>query len=177
MNDEQIGNATKIVQCWSIIDPLQSVVLSQIEFDAQKELYTDAQPPNLYPSAHKWDAKKSAWVLDKAKAAEIEAQAKQATEAEQLTQIEAAINAHINGVVHGLGLGFLTANDAMKYTGYPNRFRPIAEAVGKWVAEIWYLAAQDKVAIVSGKKSIPTVDEALAQIPPLVMPEQQKVGE
>lgn len=96
----------------------------------------------------------------------------------RLHEIEQAIQNHINQTVAGLGMGFTDDQSLIgKYAGYDNVFRPIAEAVGKWVAEIWYLAAQDKVAIVSGKKSIPTVDEALAQIPPFVMPEQQKVGE
>ena len=134
---------------------------------------------NDQPSpAHVWDTKKSAWVLDKTKQAELDKQAALAAGQARLHEIEQAIQSHINQTVAGIGMGFTDDQSLIgKYAGYDNVFRPIAEAVGKWVAEIWYLAAQDKVAIIAGEKAIPTADEALAQIPPFVMPEQQKVGE
>ena len=144
----------------------------------------DAQIPGGYtteprPSeAHDWDAKKSDWTINKTKQAELDKQAALAADQARLHEIEQAIQSHINQTVAGLGMGFTDDQSLIgKYAGYDNVFRPIAEAVGKWVAEIWYLAAQDKAAIIAGEKAIPTVDEALAQIPPFVMPEQQKVGE
>lgn len=137
--------------------------------------YTDTPQPS---PAHDWDDKKSVWVLNKTKQAELDKQAALAADQARLHEIEQAIQSHINQTVAGLGMGFTDDQSLIgKYAGYDNVFRPIAEAVGKWVAEIWYLAAQDKAAIMAGKKAIPTVDEALAQIPPFVMPEQQKVGE
>ena len=139
------------------------------------EGYTTKQRPS---DAYNWDAKKQDWVLDKTKQAELDKQAALAAGQARLHEIEQAIQSHINQTVAGLGMGFTDDQSLIgKYAGYDNVFRPIAEAVGKWVAEIWYLAAQDKAAIIAGEKAIPTVDEALAQIPPFVMPEQQKVGE
>ena len=144
----------------------------------------DAQIPGGYtteprPSeAHDWDTKAGTWNINKTKQAELDAQAALAAGQARLHEIEQAIQSHINQTVAALGMGFADDQSLIgKYAGYDNVFRPIAEAVGKWVAEIWYLAAQDKAAIIEGKKSIPTVSEAIARIPPLVMPEQQKVGE
>ena len=137
----------------------------------------DAQIPGGYtteprPSeAHDWDAKAGAWVINKTKQAEIETQAALAAGQARLTEIEQAIQSHINQTVAGLGMGFTDDQSLIgKYAGYDNVFRPIAEAVGKWVAEIWYMAGQYKAAIVAGKKAIPTVDEALAQIPVFTLP-------
>ena len=91
----------------------------------------------------------------------------------RLAEIENAIQTHINQTVANLGMGFTDDTSLIgKYAGYDNVFRPIAEAVGKWVAGIWYKAAQDKNAIIAGKKPIPTVEEAVARIPKFVMPEQ-----
>ena len=121
--------------------------------------------------AHVWDAEKSDWVLDKAKQAELDKQATLAAGQARLVEIEQAIQAHINATIQGLGMGFTDDQSLIgKYAGYDNVFRPVAEAVGKWVAEIWYMAGQDKAAIVAGKKAIPTVDEALAQIPVFTLP-------
>ena len=121
--------------------------------------------------AHSFDRKTGKWVLDKNKQAELDAQAELAAGQARLAEIEQSIQLHINQTVVGLGMGFTDDQSLIgKYAGYDNVFRPIAEAVGKWVAEIWYLAGQDKAAIVAGKKAIPTVAEALAQIPVFTLP-------
>lgn len=121
--------------------------------------------------AHEFDVKTKTWVLDKAKQAEIDAQAAQVAGLARLAEIENAIQSHINQTVQGLGMGFTDDQSLIgKYAGYDNIFRPYAEAVGKWVAGIWYLAGQDKASIIAGQKDVPTIDEALAQIPPLVLP-------
>ena len=121
--------------------------------------------------AHEFDVKTKTWVLDKAKQAEIDAQGAQVAGLARLAEIENAIQSHINQTVQGLGMGFTDDQSLIgKYAGYDNIFRPYAEAVGKWVAGIWYLAGQDKAAIIAGQKNVPTLDEALAQIPPFVMP-------
>ena len=121
--------------------------------------------------AHSFDKKLGKWVLDKAKQAELDAQAALAAGQARLVEIEQAIQSHINQTVAGLGMGFTDDQSLIgKYAGYDNVFRPIAESVGKWVAEIWYLAGQNKAAIVAGKKAIPTVAEALAQIPVFELP-------
>lgn len=158
-------------QCWLTTDPRQSIVLSVDDLDIPDGYTTKPQPS----SAHDWDAKKSTWVLNKAKQAELDAQAALQAGQARLTEIEQAIQSHINQTVAGLGMGFTDDQSLIgKYAGYDNVFRPIAESVGKWVAEIWYLAAQDKAAIIEGKKSIPTVSEAIARIPPFVLPSSEQ---
>ena len=121
--------------------------------------------------AHTFDKNTGKWVLDPTKQAEIDAQAAQVAGQKRLTEIEQAIQTHINQTVQSLGMGFTDdASLISKYAGYDNVFRSIAEAVGKWVAGIWYLAGQDKAAIIAGQKDIRTVEEALGQIPLFVMP-------
>ena len=152
----------------------QSLVLGRDDWAVPKG-YTEKPRPS---EAHDWDAKKSDWTINKTKQAELDKQAALAAGQARLHEIEQAIQSHINQTVAALGMGFTDDQSLIgKYAGYDNVFRPVAEAVGKWVAEIWYLAAQDKAAIVAGNKAIPTVGDAIARIPPFVMPEQQKVGE
>ena len=67
-------------QVWSTSDPLQSVILSISDTDIPRG-YTDQQPPS---AAFDWDAKKSVWVLNKDKQAEMDKQALDAADA-QLT--------------------------------------------------------------------------------------------
>ena len=141
----------------------------------------DAQIPGGYtteprPSeAHDWDTKAGTWNINKTKQAELDKQAALAAGQARLVEIEQAIQSHINQTVAGLGMGFTDDQSLIgKYAGYDNVFSPVAEAVGKWVAEIWYLAGQDKAAIVAGKKAIPTVAEALAQIPAFVLPSAEQ---
>ena len=154
-------------QCWLTTDPRQSIVLSVDDLDIPEGYTTKPQPT----PAHDWDAKKGDWVINKTKQAELDKQAALAAGQARLHEIEQAIQSHINQTVAALGIGFTDDQSLIgKYAGYDNVFRPIAEAVGKWVAEIWYLAAQDKAAIMAGKKAIPTVDEALAQIPVFTLP-------
>ena len=134
------------------------------------EGYTTKQRPS---DAYNWDATKQDWVLNAAKQEELDTQAAQVAGQARLAEIENAIQTHINQTVANLGMGFTDDTSLIgKYAGYDNVFRPIAEAVGKWVAGIWYKAAQDKNAIIAGKKPIPTVEEAVARIPKFVMPEQ-----
>ena len=118
-----------------------------------------------------WSSNDKAFIVDQKKQAELDKQAAQAAGAQKLAAIEQAIQSHINATVQGLGMGFTDDQSLIgKYAGYDNVFRPIAEAVGKWVAGIWCSASQDKAEIIAGKKGIPTIGEALAQIPPFVPP-------
>ena len=155
------------VQVFDTQNPKFSVVLGRDDLTIPEGYTTSAQPSD----AHVWDGQTCKWVLDKIKQAELDAQAALAAGQARLIEIEQAIQSHINQTVVGLGMGFTDDQSLIgKYAGYDNVFRPIAEAVGKWVAEIWYLAGQDKAAIVAGKKAIPTVAEALAQIPVFTLP-------
>lgn len=124
---------------------------------------------NDQPSpAHVWDTKKSAWVLDKAKQAELDAQAeKQAAEA-ALVNIKQALQAHIDGVAHSLG--FTDGNSVMLYAGFANAFQSLAQAFGAWEAGIWVLANEHMALVKAGKKAMPTLTEAVGMIPAFVPP-------
>ena len=131
--------------------------------------YTDKSRQN---DAYNWDAKSSDWVLDKAKQAEIDKQAIQAAGAQKLVAIEQAIHNHLEQVVADLGLGVESGDKLISlYAGYDNPLRPYAEAFGKHRAQVWVMAKQDKDLILAGKKPIPTVEEAVAAIPPFIMTE------
>ena len=167
MRDDLTGK-----QVFNTADPRQSLVLGREDWTIP-DGYTDKPAPSL---AHVWDKKTGDWVLDKAKQAEFDAQAAQVAGLARLAEIENAIQSHINQTVQGLGVGFTDDQSLIgKYAGYENVFRPYAEAIGKWVAEIWYKAGIDKAAIIAGEKPIPTIEEALAEIPTFVMPEVQNV--
>ena len=164
MRDDLTGK-----QVFNTADPRQSLVLGRDDW-AVPEGYTEKPRPS---EAHDWDKKTGDWVLNAAKQEELDTQAAQVAGQARLAEIENAIQTHINQTVANLGMGFTDDTSLIgKYAGYDNVFRPIAEAVGKWVAGIWYKAAQDKNAIIAGKKPIPTVEEAVARIPKFVMPEQ-----
>ena len=104
----------------------------------------------------------------------MEAQAEQERKLLQLAALEQALQQHINQTVMDLGLGFTDEQSLIgQFSGYDNVFRPIAEAVGQWVAAIRYTFAHSKAAMLAGEKPIPALAEALAEIPPFVMPEVQ----
>lgn len=181
-NGEKITGFDDKKQAW-LYRPDYTGVTVYSTADGVSRILTDAdvQIPGGYtisprPSeAHDWDAKAGTWVINKTKQTEIETQAALAAGRARLAEIEQAIQSHINQTVAGLGMGFTDDQSLIgKYAGYDNVFRPIAESVGKWVAEIWYLAGQDKAAIIEGKKSIPTVSEAIARIPPFVLPSSEQ---
>ena len=182
VNGEKIAGFDAKKQAWLYRPDYTGItVYSTADGTARILTEADAQIPDGYtteprPSeAHDWDAKTGTWVLNKAKQAELDAQAALQAGQARLVEIEQAIQSHINQTVAGLGMGFTDDQSLIgKYAGYDNVFRPIAESVGKWVAEIWYLAAQDKAAIIEGKKSIPTVSEAIARIPPFVLPSSEQ---
>lgn len=131
--------------------------------------YTEKPQPT---PAHIWNTKTSDWQLDKAKQAEIDTQAAQAAGQQRLVEIEQAIHNHLEQVVAELGLGVESGDKLISlYAGYDNPLRLYAEAFGKHRAQVWVMAKQDKDLILAGKKPIPTVDEAVAAIPPFIMTE------
>ena len=163
MRDDLTGK-----QVFSTADPRQSLVLGHDDWTIQ-DGYTDKPAPSL---AHVWDKKTGDWVLDKAKQAEIDKQAIQAAGAQKLVAIEQAIHNHLEQVVADLGLGVESGDKLISlYAGYDNPLRPYAEAFGKHRAQVWVMAKQDKDLILAGKKPIPTVEEAVAAIPPFIMTE------
>ena len=58
------------IQCWSTVDPRQSMVLSVDDLDIPEGYTTKPQPT----PAHDWDSKKGDWVLNESKQAAIDAQ-------------------------------------------------------------------------------------------------------
>ena len=159
MRDDLIGK-----QVFNTADPLQSLVLGRDDW-ATPEGYTDKPAPS---AAHVWDKKTCDWVLDKAKQAELEAQAaKQAAEA-ALVNVKQALQAHIDGVAHSLG--FTDGNSVMLYTGFNNPFRALAEAFGAWEAGIWVLANEQMSLVKAGKKAMSSLTEAVGMIPAFVPP-------
>ena len=151
-------------QVFSTADPRQSLVLGRDDWSVPHG-YTETPQPT---PAHSWDAKSGDWVLDKAKQAELDAQAaKQAAEA-ALVNIKHALQAHIDGVARGLG--FTDGNSVMLYTGFNNSFRALAEAFGAWEAGIWVLANEQMSLVKAGKKAMPSLTEAVGMIPAFVPP-------
>ena len=133
------------------------------------EGYTTKQRPS---DAYNWDAKKQDWMLNAAKQAELDAQIAQAAGMRKLAEIEQAIHHHLEQVVAELGLGVESGDKLISlYAGYDNPLRPYAEAFGKHRAQVWVMAKQDKDLILAGKKPIPTVEDAVAAIPPFAMTE------
>ena len=155
------------------LQPITADVYAEIVAARSKGLSfvvkSDGESVNVAPSvAHVWDAKKGDWLLDKAKQAELDAQAeKQAAEA-ALVNIKQALQAHIDGVAHSLG--FTDGNSVMLYAGFNNPFRALAEAFGAWEAGIWVLANEHMALVKAGKKAMPTLTEAVGMIPAFVPP-------
>ena len=78
------------IQCWSTVDPRQSMVLSVDDLDIPEGYTTKPQPT----PAHDWDAKKGDWVINKTKLAELDRQEAQAA----FEQAKAAKTAEINNL-------------------------------------------------------------------------------
>ena len=144
----------KEVQLWSTIDPLQSIVVSS-HGDIPEGYTTKPQPT----PAHDWDVKKSVWVLNKTKQAEIDAQAMLAA----VDAVKQALQSHIDSVA--FGLGFSGGNAVMLYAGFENQFKPLAQAFGAWEAGIWVAANQYMAQVKSGDAPMLMPDEAVAKIP------------
>ena len=163
MRDDLTGT-----QVFNTADPRQSLVLGRDDWAVPKG-YTEKPRPS---EAHDWDAKKQDWMLNAAKQAELDAQIAQAAGMRKLAEIEQAIHHHLEQVVAELGLGVESGDKLISlYAGYDNPLRPYAEAFGKHRAQVWVMAKQDKDLILAGKKPIPTVEDAVAAIPPFAMTE------
>ncbi|MFZ1417418.1 MAG: hypothetical protein WAS93_03620 [Burkholderiaceae bacterium] len=146
------------------------LILTELDQEIPDGYAVEPQPS----PAHRWDARKRQWALDQSVQDQMEAQAEQERKLLQLAALEQALQQHINQTVMDLGLGFTDEQSLIgQFSGYDNVFRPIAEAVGQWVAAIRYTFAHSKAAMLAGEKPIPALAEALAEIPPFVMPEVQ----
>ena len=142
-------------QVWSTNDPLQSIVLST-SYAGIPDGFTDKQPPS---DAYDWDAKKSEWVLNKDKQAELDAQAEQ----QAVESVKHALQAHIDAVAVGLGFG--GGNAVMLYAGFTNAFQSLAQAFGAWEAGIWAQANQYMAQVKAGEAPMLTPEQAVERIP------------
>ena len=131
----------------------------------------DGTSVSVAPSAtYDLDVKTKQWVLNKTKQAELIVQAEQ----QAVDAVKHALQSHIDAVA--IGLGFSGGNSVMLYAGFANAFQSLAKAFGAWEADIWAQANQYMAQVKSGDAPMLTTDQAVARIPPFVMPEQQKVG-
>ena len=98
------------MQLWSTIDPLQSIVVStHRDMPAN---YTAEPPPS---GAHDWDGTK--WVLNKAKQAELDAQANQAAFDKAKTDKAAEINNKAQSYIdHATGADQLPAFEVQSWS-------------------------------------------------------------
>ena len=54
---------------------------------------------------------------------------------------------------------------ARSYAGYVNPFQPEALALANWSADCWVKAGEIEAAVRAGSRSMPTVGEALSEMP------------
>ena len=100
-------------QVFSTTDPSQSLVLGREDW-AVPDGYTETPAPS---PAHVWDAKKSAWLLDKAKQAELDAQANQAAFDKAKTDKAAEINNKAQSYIdHATGADQLPAFEVQSWS-------------------------------------------------------------
>lgn len=147
------------VQCWSTTDPRQSVVLAVTDW-LIPDGYTDTPQPS---PAHDWDDKKSVWVLNKTKQAELDAAARAQAEKQAVEAVKHALQSHIDSVA--IGLGFSGGNAVMLYAGFANAFQQLAQAFGTWEADIWEQANQYMAQVKVGDAPMLMPEQAVERIP------------
>ena len=57
---------------------------------------------------------------------------------------------------------------ARSYTGYTNPFQTEALKLADWSAACWNTAGEIEIAVLNGTRSIPTIEEVLAELPVFV---------
>ena len=63
-------------------------------------------------------------------------------------------------------LGYDEINSIAKYMGYDNPYRAEAEALGLWTSNTWAYIEAELAKVMSGGRSMPSTDEALAELTP-----------
>jgi len=58
---------------------------------------------------------------------------------------------------------------ARSYAGFVNAFQAEATKLGQWASECWVYAGQVEQDVVNGVRAMPTPEELVAELPPLVM--------
>ena len=85
-----------------------------------------------------------------------------------LKAIEAAIEKHMDEVAQAKR--YDNRDSCRLYAGYPNPFQAEAIAFGQWVAQCWVDSNQAQADIANGLRTIPTPEEAVAELPTMGWP-------
>lgn len=67
-------------------------------------------------------------------------------------------------------LGFSGGNALMLYVGFENSFQSVAQVFAAWEVSVWVEAGAYKAQVIAGTAPMLTPEEAVAQMPELVMP-------
>ena len=90
------------------------------------------------------------------------------TPQELLKAIEQAIEKHMDEVAQSKR--YDNRDSCRLYAGYVNPFQAEAIAFGQWVAQCWVASNQAQADIANGLRTIPTPEEAVAELPVMVWP-------
>ena len=85
-----------------------------------------------------------------------------------LKAIEQAIEKHMDEVAQSKK--YDNRDSCRLYAGYTNPFQAEAIAFGQWVAACWVASNQAQADIANGLRTIPTPEEAVAELPVMVWP-------
>ena len=80
-----------------------------------------------------------------------------------LSAIEQAITAHMDSVAQSKR--YDNRDSCRLYAGYLNPFQAEAIAFGQWVSACWVASNQSQADIMDGLRTIPTPEEAVAELP------------
>ena len=74
-----------------------------------------------------------------------------------------AVQEHLDSVAQGRGYDNILS--ACSYAGAPNAFQAESQAFIVWRADVWVACYQIMVAVESGTRAVPAVDQLLAELP------------
>lgn len=86
---------------------------------------------------------------------------------QKLNMISAAVQQYID--LKAQSLGFDNINSVAKYIGFTNTYQADALALAQWTVSIWEYIEAELVKMQAGQRTIPTVDEAIAELPTYVV--------
>jgi len=84
------------------------------------------------------------------------------TDEEIVVSIKEAIKKHLDH--EALMLGYDDINSIGKYLGYENSYRAQCETLGVLVSAIWKYIEEQIHQVSQGKRTLPTIEEAIAEI-------------
>ena len=82
---------------------------------------------------------------------------------QKMDMIKRAIQLNLN--VQARELGFDGINSIAKYMGFDNKYRADAESLARWTVSVWEYAEAELVKMQEGSRTVPTVDEAILELP------------